>query len=75
VKKLSRHESYVAKIFCTELGFRAADRCMQIHGATGLVDEMPIHKMWKDACSLMITEGPVEMKRVALAREIFCMEA
>ena len=30
--KLARHESYVTKTFCTELGFRAADRCMQIHG-------------------------------------------
>jgi acyl-CoA dehydrogenase len=32
-KTLARHESYITKIFCTELGFRAADRCMQIHAA------------------------------------------
>ena len=34
----SRHDAYMAKIFCTELGFEAADRCMQFHGAMGLID-------------------------------------
>jgi acyl-CoA dehydrogenase len=71
--KLARHESYIVKTFCTELGFRAADRCMQIHGATGLTVEMPIAKMWKDIRSLMITEGAVEVMRMVLAREIFRM--
>jgi acyl-CoA dehydrogenase len=66
----ARHESYMAKIAGTELGFRVADRCMEIHGAMGLANEMPIAKMWRDARSFMITEGPVEVMRMALAREI-----
>src|SRR5947208_6933384 len=48
-----------AKISGTELGFRVADRCMQIHGGIGLAAEMPIAQMWRDARSFMITEGPV----------------
>ena len=71
--KLARHESYITKIFCTELGFRAADRCMQIHGGMGLTVDLPIHKMWKDSRSFMITEGPVEIMRMVLARELFKM--
>jgi acyl-CoA dehydrogenase len=67
----SRHESYMAKISGTELGFRVADRCMQIHGGIGLAAEMPIAQMWRDARSFMITEGPVEVMRMVLAREIF----
>ena len=67
--RLARHESYIAKIFCTELGFRVADRCMQIHGGMGLTTELPIHKMWKDSRSFMITEGAVEVMRMVLARE------
>src|SRR6195256_1993274 len=67
----ARHESYMAKIAGTELGFRVADRCMQIHGAMGLAAEMPIAQMWGDARSFMITEGPVEVLRMVLAREIF----
>ena len=58
----ARHESYMAKIAGTELGFRVADRCMQIHGGMGLATEMPISKMWRDARSFM---------RMVLAREIF----
>ena len=71
--KLPRHESFMTKTFCTELGFRAADACLQIHGGIGLTVDLPIHKMWKDARSFMITEGPVEVMRMALAREIFRM--
>lgn len=71
--RLQRHESFITKTFCTELGFRAADRCMQIHGGLGLTTDLPIHKMWKDARSFMITEGAVEVMRMALAREIFKM--
>jgi acyl-CoA dehydrogenase len=67
----ARHESYMAKIAGTELGFRVADRCMQIHGGIGLANEMPIAKMWRDARSFMITEGPVEVMRMVLARDIF----
>ena len=70
-KRLARHESYITKIFCTELGFRAADRCMQIHGGTGLSTEMPIQKMWRDSRSFMITEGAVEVMRMVLARQVF----
>lgn len=67
---LARHESFMAKIAGTELGFWVADRCMQIHGGMGLAIEMPISKMWRDARSFMITEGPVEVMRMVLAREI-----
>jgi acyl-CoA dehydrogenase len=44
---------------------------MQIHGGIGLAAEMPISQMWRDARSFMITEGPVEVMRMVLAREIF----
>jgi acyl-CoA dehydrogenase len=59
------------KIFCTELGFHAADRCMQMFGGMGLTEEMPIEQMWRDARSFMITGGPVEIMRSSLARAIF----
>lgn len=72
-KKLARHESYITKTFCCELGFRAADRCMQIHGGVGLTTDLPIHKMWKDSRSFIITEGPVEIMRMALSREVLKM--
>lgn len=67
----ARQEAMMIKIFCTELGFHAADRCMQMHGGMGLTEEMPIEQMWRDARSFMITGGPVEIMRASLARAIF----
>jgi acyl-CoA dehydrogenase len=67
----ARHETMMIKVFCTELGFNAADRCMQIYGGMGLSTEMPIEQMWRDARSFMITGGPVEVMRSSLARAIF----
>ena len=69
-KVAARHESYMTKIAGTEMGFRVVDRCMQIHGGLGLALELPISKMWRDARSFIITEGPVEVMRMVLAREI-----
>ena len=67
----SRHDAYMCKIYCTELGFEAADRCMQFHGAMGLTNEMPIETMWRRSRSYMITGGPAEIMRATLAREVF----
>jgi len=67
----SRHDAYMAKIHCTELGFEAADRCMQFHGASGLSTELPIEAMWRRSRSYLITGGPAEIMRATLAREVF----
>src|SRR5262249_62406899 len=50
----ARHESYMAKIAGTGLGFRVADRCLQIHGAMGLATGMPVSTIRRDAPRLMI---------------------
>jgi acyl-CoA dehydrogenase len=68
---LERHDTFMTKIFCTELGFEAADRCMQFHGGLGTATEMPIERMWRESRSFMITGGPVEIMRASLAREVF----
>lgn len=68
---LARYEGFSVKIRCTELGFRAADRCLQIHGGSGLGLDLPVQKMWRDTRSFMITEGATEVMRAALAREVF----
>lgn len=66
----ARVDSYMAKIHATEMGFRAADRCMQMHGGMGLTQEMPIERMWREQRSFIITEGPAEVMRATLARHV-----
>jgi acyl-CoA dehydrogenase len=63
-----RAEAYMCKFFGDERSYVAADRCMQIHGGMGLSKELPIERFFRDQRSMMITEGPNEVLRMALAR-------
>jgi acyl-CoA dehydrogenase len=65
-----RTEAYMAKIFGDTQSFHAADRCMEIHGGMGLATDLPIEKFWRDQRSMMITEGPIEILKMALARHV-----
>jgi acyl-CoA dehydrogenase len=65
-----REEAFMVKIFGDERSFWAADRVMQIHGGMGLSKELPIERFFRDQRSMMITEGAVEVLRMALARTI-----
>ena len=44
---------------------------MQVHGGIGLTTELPIEKFWRDSRSMVITEGPPEILRMALSRQFF----
>jgi len=65
-----RTEAYMCKIFGDEMGFRVADRCMQIHGGVGLTPDLPIEQFWRDQRGFLITEGPAEVLRVQVARHV-----
>ncbi|MGD9922133.1 MAG: acyl-CoA dehydrogenase family protein [Pseudorhodoplanes sp.] len=66
----ARTETFMVKVYGDEMGFRVADRCLQLHGGIGLTTELPIEKFWRDQRSFMITEGPTEVLRTALARRL-----
>ncbi len=65
-----RYLTYMCKYIGDRLGFTAADRCMQIHGGIGLTTDLPIEKLWRDTRSFMITEGPEDILKMALARQV-----
>jgi acyl-CoA dehydrogenase len=65
-----RTEAYMAKIFGDTQSFLGADRCMEIHGGMGLATDLPIEKFWRDQRSMMITEGPIEILKMTLARHV-----
>jgi len=66
----ARAETFMVKVYGDEMGFRVADRCLQLHGGIGLTTELPLEKLWRDQRSFMITEGPTEVLRTALAKLI-----
>jgi acyl-CoA dehydrogenase len=65
-----RVEAYMAKVFGDRQSFVAADHCLQIHGGMGLSRELPIEKFWRNQRSMMITEGPNEVLKSAIARHL-----
>ncbi len=65
-----RNEAFMCKVFGDSKSFEAADQCMQIHGGLGLTTELPIERFWRDQRSMIITEGPTEVLKMALARHV-----
>ena len=65
-----RDEAFMAKVFGDERSFQAAHKCMQIHGGMGLSKELPIERLFRDQRSMMITEGPNEVLKMAFARRV-----
>ena len=65
-----RYDSYLCKYLGDRKGYEAADRCMQIFGGMGLTTDLPIEKFWRDMRSMIITEGPEEVLKMALARHV-----
>ncbi|MGK5079306.1 acyl-CoA dehydrogenase family protein [Janthinobacterium sp. HLX7-2] len=66
----ARMETFMIKTFGVEAGFRIIDTCMQLHGGMGLSEDTPIERFWRDLRSYRITEGPTEVLRTTLARQI-----
>ena len=65
-----RYDAYLVKYFGDTKSFEAADKCMQMHGGLGLTTDLPIERMWRDQRSFVITEGPTEILKMALARHV-----
>ncbi|HWG00218.1 MAG TPA: acyl-CoA dehydrogenase family protein [Trebonia sp.] len=66
----ARIEASVAKMFCTENGFQVVDSMMQLMGGMGLAKEMPLEHWFRDLRVARIVEGPTDIHRFVLAREI-----
>lgn len=68
--EVDRTDGFIQKMYADELGFRAADRCMQVHGGIGLTTDLPIEQLWRQARSFRITEGPTEIMKMVIARNV-----
>lgn len=64
------YEAAVAKLFATEAAQRVVDRCLQIHGASGLIRGSPLERLYRDVRALRIYEGASEVQRLVIARRL-----
>lgn len=60
----------MAKLKATEVLAYIADEAIQIHGGMGLMDELPLERIWRDARVERIWEGTSEIQRHIIGREL-----
>ena len=60
----------MAKLKATEVLAHVADEAIQIHGGMGLMDELPLERIWRDSRVERIWEGTSEIQRHIISREL-----
>lgn len=60
----------MAKLKATEVLAMVSDEAIQIHGGMGLMDELPLERIWRDARVERIWEGTSEIQRHIISREL-----
>jgi acyl-CoA dehydrogenase len=60
----------MAKLKATEMLAMVADEALQIHGGMGLMTEMPLERIWRDARIERIWDGTSEVQRHIIARSL-----
>ncbi len=63
-------EASIAKVVSTETAGRVIDRCIQIMGGMGLSEELPLERWYRELRIKRIGEGPSEVHRMVLSREL-----
>jgi acyl-CoA dehydrogenase len=60
----------MAKLKASEVLAFVADAAIQVHGGMGLMDELPLERIWRDARVERIWEGTSEIQRHIISREL-----
>ena len=68
--ELTPAEAASAKLFCTEVAHRVIDRCLQLHGGYGFVNEYPIARLYADNRVNRIYGGTSEIMKTIIAKDM-----
>ncbi|MFQ5381489.1 MAG: acyl-CoA dehydrogenase family protein, partial [Dehalococcoidia bacterium] len=71
----SSWQSAAAKAYATESAVRTTSRAIEIHGALGLMEEMPLERYFRDARSLTIPDGTTEIQKLVVGRRLLGISA
>ena len=63
-------DAAMVKLYCSEMLGRTADHTVQIHGGMGLMEEVPVQRLWRDARLERIWDGTSEIQRHIITRSI-----
>jgi alkylation response protein AidB-like acyl-CoA dehydrogenase len=68
--ELTAVDAAMAKWWTTELQNKVADRCLQLHGGYGYMDEYPVSKAWRDSRVQSIYGGTNEIMKEIIGRSM-----
>jgi acyl-CoA dehydrogenase len=67
-KREARQEIAMIKVQAANMVMSVLDRAIQLHGALGMSDDLPIARFWRENRSMRIVDGPDEVHRMTIAR-------
>lgn len=65
-----RFEAAMAKLVATEAAGRVVDRAIQVHGGYGITKDLPLERWYRELRIRRIGEGPSEIQRIIMARDL-----
>ncbi|RDG36738.1 acyl-CoA dehydrogenase family protein [Streptomyces corynorhini] len=68
--ELSAAEAASAKLFATEVAHRVIDKCLQLHGGYGYMNEYPIARLYADNRVNRIYGGTSEVMKMIIAKSM-----
>jgi alkylation response protein AidB-like acyl-CoA dehydrogenase len=68
--ELTAEEAAGAKYATSELQFEVVDRCLQLHGGYGYMEEYPIARIWRDSRVQRIYGGTSEIMKEIVGRSM-----
>ena len=63
-------DAAMVKLFCSEMLNRVADNTVQIYGGMGLMDDLPVQRLWRDSRLERIWDGTSEIQRHIITRNL-----
>ncbi len=66
--KMTDMDAAIAKLAASETLAFIADEALQIHGGMGLMSDLPLERIWRDARIERIWEGTSEIQRLIISR-------
>ncbi len=67
---MSDADAAMVKLYCSEMLGRVADHTVQIYGGMGLMEELPVQRLWRDSRLEWIWDGTSEIQRHIITRSI-----
>jgi alkylation response protein AidB-like acyl-CoA dehydrogenase len=68
-------EASMAKFYSVEAAVRTTYRAIQIHGAMGLSDELPLERYFRDARTFTIPDGTTQIQKLVVSRNALGISA